>query len=131
MISPYDARTNSRRAQLDGVRRNAAKRFKTVADLEARQTERAQTVNAQKPMIQSGKPMDSSGSDREKVETLRSSSQFAQNESLWRKALADRATPQRLATRGEMVVKGNKRFYRRKSDGKAIPIDANGNVIRR
>lgn len=50
---------------------------------------------------------------------------------MWQIALGEGATEQRLATRGELAVRGDKRYYRRKSDGMLIPIDEQGNVIRR
>ncbi len=150
--SPYDRANNTQRNTRDDIRRRAASRLKTVSDLERRRGELDQLQRQQKQASTGGEMAPSttaSGRGGERVSSLKTLEQAQSlkrlaaqrarinpdsvkrdTEAYWRMGLGQGATPARMQTRGAPIVRGNKMFYRRKSDGKAIPIDSTGKVIR-
>ena len=130
--SPYDQRKKTRKAQLDQVRQTAQQRMQTVAKLERRGHN--DTTNGPRPLgpaRSQGQTGPATVINGDKLPSVAGPRRDAQIRKVWETALGVRYSPARQATRGELVLRGDKRFYRRRSDGKAIPIDSSGRVIRR
>jgi hypothetical protein len=144
--SPYDLRKKTRRAQLDQARVEAQSRMETVAKLERRG--HYDTPNGPRPMgdtsqarlIPPGGPAPRARPEGrtgraevingQKFPSVAGPRRDAQTRKVWETALGVNYSPSRRAARGELLVRGDRQYYRRKRDGKAIPIDSNGNVIR-
>jgi hypothetical protein len=135
--SPYDQRKKTHKARLDEVRQKAQSRMETVAKLERRgttaprsdvigRTGKAEVIGPTEG--QTGRAKVMNGDKFPSVAKARADQTTRQ---LWRVGLGEGNTAQRQATRGNLVIKGDQRYYRRRSDGKAIPIDSSGRVIRR
>jgi hypothetical protein len=142
--SPYDLRKKTRKAQLDDVRRQAQARMETVSKLEkskqfqegARLTPKAgvpQNIrDAQRRRVEGeGRTGPATVMNGNRFPTVAKAQQESQTRRVWQVGLGAGNSPARQATRGTLVIKDGKRYYRRKSDGKAIPIDSSGRVIRR
>lgn len=140
--SPYDIRKKTRNARLDEIRQQAQSRMKIASRVEDKakliRPGAAPTRTDPVGRARQGTPSPEGRTGPAKVvnadrfPSIAGPRQQATNRKIW-----DIATPGRSESRGTMVIKHSPKlgalqtYYRRKTDGKAIPIDSTGRVIRR
>lgn len=133
MASPFDLRKKNRQAALHQVREEARSRMETVAKLERRGTTapKEDVIGKRTGKVQVIGPTEGRTGPAKPVNAERFPSIAGPRQAQAERRIWDIVTPGRGATRGTPLVRGDKMFYRRKGDGKAIPIDSTGRVIRR
>lgn len=107
----------------------AAKRLKTMHDLEAQRAQLEQRRQAQEAARQSGRPAPVSGAQNTKVQTAAT---LAQTSKIWAKRMAGPSEADQAMRRlrlGMDFRRDGQRYYRRLSDNKVIPIDSSGRVV--